>query len=325
MNRRRTVYFVFIFALLICMHFRWKNGGNNTDAIKITNNLNYKFNAKTVFFSTPKNSVYGSPRIIPYIPDGIILNSQMMPAIHQHEDGVKPNGVSNDTPWKYGTIVRDEIKSNWSRIGLWGQVYLQEGYLNLPQNTGIQLKNLQMYILNPKTLCWELLFDVLFGDSNTLFYDDNYNYNYSQQFYSHKKIHNNGKTVTIKFDEQNKDFNFHPYSNERFDFKLNDYVMDDGRPYIISTMEARLVKWNENGIDDLDQAEVIFNVGGDYWDTYENEWKPDWSANGEIGGGQFIKISRNWRKAWFTNVPYDLCDVLIPDSFRSIYVGIDEE
>ncbi len=273
--------------------------------------------SQIVVYETPKNSMYGEPKVQPNIPHGVILNNNMSLAIHEHEDGVRPNGVADCTPWKYGTTVRTSRKENWSRIGLWGQVYLNEGYHNLSENTAIELKDFKMYILNPQTFEWKILFDVEFTDENTLFYDDNYDHNYHQQFYTHKRISGDGESVIVRFDEQNLNFNFHPYSQERFNFILNNYMMEDGNPYVISTLSARLVKWDERGVDDLDHAEFIFNVGGDYWDTTQNEWEPDWSANGEIGEGRFIKIGREWRTAWFTNVPAERCDELIPRYFYS--------
>lgn len=269
-----------------------------------------------VLYTTPKASMYGSPRATPYIPDGVVLNSNMTEFIHQHEAGVQPNGLAASVPWKYGTVIRDELKSNWSRVGLWGQVYLQEGYLKLPENVGIELREFKMYILNPSTLEWELILNPTFNDYNTLFYDDNFEDNRHRQFYHHKKILNDGQSVVIRFDEENAMFNFHPYSNDRFEFKQTGYTMADGRPYVISTLEARLVKWDPAGVDELEEAPFIFNVGGDYWDTYTDSWKSDWSANGEIGGGQFIKITPEWRRAWFTNVPEELCNQLIPETFK---------
>ena len=274
------------------------------------------YNEEDLVYTTPKTSMYGAPRVTPIIPDGVILNSNMVGFIHQHEARVRPNGLDASVPWKYGTIIREEIKPNWSRVGLWGQVYLQEGYSKLPENVGIELREFKMYILNPSTLEWELILNPTFNDYNTLFYDDNFENNRYQQFYMHKKILNDGKSVVIRFDEENAMFNFHPYSNDRFEFRQTGYTMPDGRPYVICTLEARLVKWDEAGVYELEEAPFIFNVGGDYWDTYTDSWKPDWSANGEIGGGQFIEVTTKWRRAWFTNVPEELCDQLIPEMFK---------
>lgn len=275
-----------------------------------------RYHEVDVLYTTPKTSMYGSPRVTPYIPDGVVLNSNMTEFIHQHEAGVQPNGLDASVPWKYGTVIREELKSNWSRVGLWGQVYLQEGYLKLPENIGIELREFKMYLLNPSTLEWELILNPTFNDYNTLFYDDNFEENRHQQFYHHKKILNDGQSVVIRFDEENAMFNFHPYSNDRFEFKQTGYTMADGKPYVISTLEARLVKWDPTGVDELEEAQFIFNVGGDYWDTYTDSWKSDWSANGEIGGGPFIKITPEWRRAWFTNVPEELCNQLIPEMFK---------
>ena len=33
-------------------------------------------------------------------------------------------------------------------------------------------------------------------------------------------------------------------------------------------------------------------------------------------GGQFIEVTTEWRRAWFTNVPEELCDQLIPETFK---------
>lgn len=275
-----------------------------------------RYHEVDVLYTTPKTSMYGSPRVKPYIPDGVALNSNMTEFIHQHEAGVQPNGLDASVPWKYGTVIREELKSNWSRVGLWGQVYLQEGYLKLPENIGIELREFKMYLLNPSTLEWELILNPTFNDYNTLFYDDNFEENRHQQFYHHKKILNDGQSVLIRFDQENSMFNFHPYSNDRFEFKQTGYTMADGKPYVISTLEARLVKWDPTGVDELEEAQFIFNVGGDYWDTYTDSWKSDWSANGEIGGGPFIKITPEWRRAWFTNVPEELCNQLIPGTFK---------
>ena len=93
--------------------------------------------SQPLIYETPKTSMYGNPTISPRIPDGIVLNDNMDFAIHEHEDGVRPNGLANETPWKYGTTIRTSRKENWSRIGLWGQVYLREGYNYLPQNTAV--------------------------------------------------------------------------------------------------------------------------------------------------------------------------------------------
>lgn len=41
----------------------------------------------------------------------------------------------------------------------------------------------------------------------------------------------------------------------------------DEIPDIISTLSVRLVKWNKEGVGDLDHTEFIFNVGGDYRDN----------------------------------------------------------
>ena len=291
---------------------------NDNDSSNYTNSFSIDNNSNTFQpYYTPKLAMYGNPTITPTVPPYITLNPNMTSFINSHEDGVAPNGLDPTTPWYYGTIIRKSIKPSWTRVGLWGQVYLQAGYTTIPENVGIELSNFQQYIYNPSTKQWDLIHNIYFNDENTLFYDDNFENDYSQQFYNNKKIINDGKSVVIRWTEENKNFNFHPYSNEKKDFLYSGYAINNNMPYIISKLDARLVKWDENGEDNLDSAQFIFNVGGDYWDTYNETWSYNWSSNGEIGGGQFRKVTRNWKTAWFTNVPEELCDELIPSSFIS--------
>lgn len=304
MKKKKNLFLlslIFIFLLIIF----FKNHSSSYTSNKETNTY------------SPKIAMYGNPRITPSIPYGTYLNTNMEPFINAHENGVRPSGLDWSAPWGYGTVVRENIKSNWTRVGLWGQVYLQLGYKKIPSNAAIELTNFKQYIYNPSSKEWEVFHDVLFTNENTLFYDDNFENDNRTHFYENKKILNNGKSVVIKWTEANKDFNFHPYSIDKKDFFYSGYAMNNGMPYIISTLDARLVKWDKNGIDDLDDAEFIFNVGGDYWDTYSEMWTSNWIANGEIGGGQFRKVTREWKTAWFTNVPENLCDELIPDTFKS--------
>ena len=88
-------------------------------------------------YYTPKLSMYGNPTITPNVPSYITLNPNMTPFINAHEDCVAPNGLDPTSPWYYGSVIRESIKPNWTRVGLWGQVYLQAGYKSIPENVGL--------------------------------------------------------------------------------------------------------------------------------------------------------------------------------------------
>ena len=85
-------------------------------------------------------SMYGDPRVIPNYPSGI-----QFPPINAHEDGIQPNGVNTSDSWKYGTRINQSPRSDWTRIGFWGQVYRQEGYGYDPDNVAVEIKDCKLW------------------------------------------------------------------------------------------------------------------------------------------------------------------------------------
>ena len=236
-------------------------------------------------------SMYGDPRVIPNYPSGI-----QFPPINAHEDGIQPNGVNTTDSWKYGTRINLNPRNDWTRVGFWGQVYRQEGYGYDPDNVAVEIKDCKLWGWNGSS--WVLIHDVSFTASNTIFYVENFANDQNNAFASNKKV-DGSKNVTIKFDSTNSGYMFHPYSGKA---RADDYGLPTPY-YYCSTMSTRLVKWDSSGADNLDNAKLCFNVGGDFWHTTHETWQPDWSANGEYAQGQFIKITREWRTAYATNVP----------------------
>ena len=235
-------------------------------------------------------SMYGDPRVVPNYPSGI-----QFPPINAHEDGIQPNGVNTTDSWKYGTRINQSPRSDWTRIGFWGQVYRQEGYGYDPDNVAVEIKDCKLWGWNGSS--WVLIHDVSFSSSNTIFYVESFSGDSNKSFPSNVKL--NGKNAIAKFDSVNSGYMFHPYSGKA---RANDYGLNQPY-YYCSTMSARLVKWDSSGADNLDSAKLCFNVGGDFWHTTHETWQPDWSANGEYAQGQFLKCTREWKTAYCTNVP----------------------
>lgn len=259
---------------------------SNTFNINVSTNGGGGGSTKSPFLA----SMYGDPRVIPNYPSGI-----QFPPINAHEGGIQPNGVNTTDSWKYGTRINQSPRSDWTRIGFWGQVYRQEGYGYDPDNVAVEIKDCKLWGWNGSS--WVLIHDVSFSSSNTSFYVESFAGDSNKTFPSNLKL--NGKNVTVKFDSVNSGYMFHPYSGKA---RANDYGLP--KPYYYcSTMSARLVKWDSSGADNLDSAKLCFNVGGDFWHTTHETWQPDWSANGEYAQGQFIKCTREWKTAYCTNVP----------------------
>lgn len=259
---------------------------SNTFNINVSTNGGGGGSTKSPFLA----SMYGDPRVIPNYPSGI-----QFPPINAHEDGIQPNGVNTSDSWKYGTRINQSPRSDWTRIGFWGQVYRQEGYGYDPDNVAVEIKDCKLWGWNGSS--WVLIHDVSFSSSNTSFYVESFAGDSNKTFPSNLKL--NGKNVTVKFDSVNSGYMFHPYSGKA---RANDYGLP--KPYYYcSTMSARLVKWDSSGADNLDSAKLCFNVGGDFWHTTHETWQPDWSANGEYAQGQFLKCTREWKTAYCTNVP----------------------
>lgn len=259
---------------------------SNTFNINVSTNGGGGGSTKSPFLA----SMYGDPRVIPNYPSGI-----QFPPINAHEDGIQPNGVNTSDSWKYGTRINQSPRSDWTRIGFWGQVYRQEGYGYDPDNVAVEIKDCKLWGWNGSN--WVLIHDVSFTASNTIFYVESFSGDSNKSFPSNVKL--NGKNAIAKFDSVNSGYMFHPYSGKA---RANDYGLNQPY-YYCSTMSARLVKWDSSGADNLDSAKLCFNVGGDFWHTTHETWQPDWSANGEYAQGQFLKCTREWKTAYCTNVP----------------------
>ena len=63
---------------------------------------------------------------------------------------------------------------------------------------------------------------------------------------------------------------------------------------VFSTVQARLILDNENGLDDRDQSEYLLSVGSDYWRNMEIGWDY-WKTNGDTGIGRFKYVTKEWK------------------------------
>ena len=213
-----------------------------------------------------------------------------------------PNGAPID--WKYKPRIENQNRpNNWKAIGQWGQVYLEEGF-DYPENTAIEIANFKMYGYSEQLKEWKLINHSIPGD---VFYVEDFNGDTNKVFPNKIKKDYENKTLTVKLDKDTKGFNLHPFSQQ---IDTRSMGLPDVK-YVISQMDVRLVKWDENGIDDMDKARYVANVGGDWWRNVGDVWKPDWSTNVGIAQGQFRTISKEWKSCYMTTVPLDIYDEIV--------------
>ena len=213
-----------------------------------------------------------------------------------------PNGAPTD--WKYKPRIENQNRpNNWNAVGQWGQVYLEEGF-SYPENTAIEIANFKMYGYSEQLKEWKLINHSIPGD---VFYVEDFNGDTNKAFPNKIKKDYENKSLIVKLDKDTKGFNLHPFSQQ---IDTKSVGLPDVK-YVISQMDVRLVKWDENGIDDMDKARYVANVGGDWWRNVGDVWKPDWSTNVGIAQGQFRTISKEWKSCYMTTVPLDKYDEIV--------------
>ena len=77
--------------------------------------------------------------------------------------------------------------------------------------------------------------------------------------------------------------------------------------------------------DNLDQAKLVVNSGGDWWSDVGATWQPDWSTNRDMCVGKFMVATKQLKRAWATNLPSDWSNPLPKDFNISAVNGLSED
>ena len=113
---------------------------------------------------------------------------------------------------------------------------------------------------------------------------------------------NHSTWVKIKQTSETSGRCFHPWGYQK-NWRSNSDWSNNGQPYIVTKIDFKLVKWNESGADNLDNARLVVNSGADWWSEVGATWQPDWSTNRDMAVGKYILATRELKRAWCTNVP----------------------
>lgn len=223
-----------------------------------------------------------------------------------------PN-VSDETSWKVAPRIGSaEIPGGWTACGAWGTVYLQDG-AEYVENVGIEISNLKLWGYSDET-GWILITHAV---PKGAFYDEEFTDDEHVNFTDKVRINQEEKTTTILLDAETVGRNYHPFSSQ---IDLTELGLDNIR-YVISTLDARLVVWDEEGPDNRDLARYCFDVGGDWWVSVGATWNAQWSANRDIAIGQYRPIGTEVARAYMTTVPSDLFDIIVPQELIEQVTG----
>ena len=214
-----------------------------------------------------------------------------------------PTGAYN---WKYAPRINPDgsfPNSTWNAFGHWMTTYKIEG-ASYYDNVGLLLQNPKAWIWNTSTRSWDVLSSDFEWGSWYLedFYDDG-NSTIANSITWEVGVSGNHSTwVKIKQDSTTQGRCFHPWGYQK-NWRSNSAWSNNGQPYIVTKIDFKLVKYDENGTDNLDNAQLVVNSGGDWWSDVGAVWQPDWSTNRDMCVGKYIKATRELKRAWATNLP----------------------
>jgi len=207
-----------------------------------------------------------------------------------------PHGVPESYDWS-----RNPRMGNGNNMGdftafiPWGQVY-EAASGNTATNTRVELRDMEAYVLSVASGRWEMIqFDRLVqGEA------------YREDFADDESIEADTRpepTGTLSVTAGNG-YNFHfcPSSGR--------VLLDaDDVGGIFTTVQARLILDDPNGIDDRGRARYLLSVGADYWENLDIEWQ-SYGANADVAIGRFRYVMNEWDSFNMTTLP---SDVLAPN------------
>ena len=214
-----------------------------------------------------------------------------------------PAGAYN---WKYAPRINPDgsfPNSTWNAFGHWMTTYKVEG-ASYYDNVGLLLQNPKAWIWNTSTRSWDVLSsDFEWGTWYVEDFWDDGNSTIANSVTWETGVSGNHSTwVKIKQDSTTSGRCFHPWGYQK-DWRSNSAWSNNGQPYIVTKIDFKLVKYDENGADNLDSARLVVNSGGDWWSNVGAVWQPDWSTNRDMCVGKYIVATRQLKRAWATNLP----------------------
>ena len=185
-----------------------------------------------------------------------------------------------------GVIPRQNNNGEWMQaMTAWGQTYIDCAG-SPTTNTRVQYRNLiTKFLRNNGT--WELVQgpDIPGG----AMYVENFANNENKGADIRDESNNGGGISVTVGVGINAGYNYHYYGSGRAFVDINNIQG------VYTSVEARLILDNPNGIDDRAQSRTLNSMGADWWLNMTVGWLPDWSANFGIGGGRNKWVTTDWQ------------------------------
>lgn len=194
-------------------------------------------------------------------------------------------------------------QSTWNAIGHWMTTYKVSGSTYY-DNVGLLLQDPKAWIWNTATKSWDILSDDFeYGTwYREDFWDDGSGNIAGTTEWETGVSANHSKLVKIKQTSETSGRCFHPWGYQK-NWRSNSNWANNGQPYIVTKVDFKLIKYDENGVDNLDKARLVVNSGADWWQNVGDTWQPDWSTNRDMAVGKYILATKELKRAWCTNLP----------------------
>lgn len=240
-----------------------------------------------------------------------ISNARETPITQQYSTSheATPNNP-NPPAGAYNWLTKPRInpdgsfpQSTWNAIGHWMTTYKVQGS-NYYDNVGLLLQDPKAWIWNTNTRSWDVLSDDFEWGTwyREDFWDDGSGNITGTTQWETGISGNHSKWVKIKQTSETSGRCFHPWGYQK-NWRSNSNWVNNGQPYIVTKVDFKLIKYDENGVDNLDKARLVVNSGADWWRNVGDTWQPDWSTNRDMAVGKFILATKDLKRAWCTNLP----------------------
>lgn len=247
----------------------------------------------------------------PPMEDSTIANGSETPIYQQYSTSHEakpnnPNPASGAYNWNDAPRINPDgafPQSSWNAIGHWMTSYLVKG-ASYYDNVAVLLQNPKMWIWNTSTRSWDVLSDDFEWGTWYLedFWNDGNGNIGNTTLWQTGESANHSKWVKIKQTSETTGRCFHPWGYQK-NWRNNSNWSNNGQPYIITKVDFKLVKWDSNGVDNLDRARIVVDSGADWWRNVGDTWQSDWSTSRDMAVGKYILATRDLKRAYCTNLP----------------------
>lgn len=273
---------------------------------KITANSNYELSNVTVIMGgiDVTSSVYSGGTISISSVEGdiaIIANAiatetssieerimSLMYPMPQRHDFI-PHGAPAE--WKAESKMYNDTKpTGWSAINAKLQVYRVEGS-NYTVNTGVEIKDFNVY--GWKNNGWHLVKEISIPQGKFYATDlaDNANTNFSQS------VRINSNSITIKLTSDMLINTSNGVRDACYRSETGPVNYDSNFEYVFISAKMRKVKWNDIGIDDIDNSKYCANCSGRWVESISSPYYAS------IAQSKFTEITTSWKLFAMTTVP----------------------